>query len=54
VAPAVPAGDVEAEGEHGDGGGAGVGDVEVAGVDAVGDELADDLADLPLPGANVG
>src|SRR5215472_14539476 len=54
VAGAIPAGHVEAEGQHGDGGGARVWDVEVARAYAVRDDLPDDLADLSLPRGDVG
>ena len=48
VAGAVPAGDVEAEGEYGDGGSARVWDVEVARAYAVCDDLPDDFQALRL------
>ncbi|SRR5712691_6722712 len=54
VAGVIPAGDVEAQREHGDGGGAGVADEEVARAYAVRDDLPDDPADLSLPGGDVG
>jgi hypothetical protein len=53
VAGTVPAGHVEAQGQDGDGGGASVCHVEVAGFHAVRDDLADDLADLSLLGRDV-
>ena len=54
MAGAVPAGDVQAEGKYGDRGGARVVDVEVTRAYAVRDDLPDDLADLSLPGRDVG
>jgi hypothetical protein len=54
VAGTVPAGHVEAEGQDGDGRGASVRHVEFAGFHPVGDDLADDLADLTLLGRDVG
>ena len=54
VAGTVPAGHVEAQGQDGYGGGASVWDVEVAGFHAVRDDPADDLADFPLLGGDVG